>query len=101
MAGWQIISGPREYNPAGGSVGRGSVGFGRDRGWAYVIERGNERLTVRVERDSTLAESEALSEVARSAVATRGRSAVEAILARDRPPRRLIVTTDGVAEHAA
>ena len=97
MARWEIISGPREYSPAGGSV-RGSVG--RDLGWAYVIERGNERLTVRVERASALAESEALSEVARSAVATRGRSAVEAILKRDRPPRRLIVTTDGVAEHA-
>jgi len=97
VAGWQIISGPREYKPGGGSV-QGPVG--RDLAWAYVIERGNERLTVRVERASALAESEALSEVARSAVATRGRSAVEAILKRDRPPRRLIVTTDGVAEHA-
>jgi len=97
MAGWEIISGPREYSPAGGSV-RGSVG--RDLGWAYVIERGNERLTVRVESGSALAESKALSEVSRSAVATRGRSAVEAILERDRPPRRLIVTADGVAERA-
>jgi len=98
MAGWEIVSGPREYNPGSGRVG--GRAFGRDVGWAYVIERGNERLTVRVERDSTLAESEGLSEVARSAAATSGCSAVEAILKRDRPPRRLIVTTDGVAEHA-
>jgi hypothetical protein len=96
MARWDIITGPREYNPSGGSVGRGSLG--RDLGWGYVIERGNERLTVRVECDTKLAESDVQSGVVRCAVASRGRSAVEAILSRERPPPRLIVTADGIAE---
>ena len=74
MPSWEIISGPREYPLGGGSVQRRPVG--RDLAWAYVIERGNERLTVRVERDAALAESEVVSEAARSAVATSGRSAV-------------------------
>src|SRR4051812_18121785 len=98
MSSWEIISGPREYTLGGGSVQRRPAG--RDLAWAYVIERGNERLTVRVERDATLAESKVVSEAARSAVATSGRSAVEAVLALDQPPRRLIVTAEGVAEHA-
>jgi len=94
MARWKIISGPREYNPGSGRIG------GRDLGWAYLIERGNERLTIRVERDSTLAESEGSSEIVRRAVASRGRSAVEAILAREYPPPRLIVTADTVTKSA-
>ena len=96
MARWEIITGPREYNPVGGSAGRGSLS--RDLGWAYVIERENERLTVRVECDTKLAESDVQSGLVRTVVASRGRSAVEAILARDRPPPRLIVTADGIAE---
>jgi hypothetical protein len=93
VVGWEIISGPREYKPRGGAAGR-------DLGWAYVIEQGNERLTVRVERAALLAESEGSTEVVRRAIATSGRSAVEAILDRKDPPRRLLIGTDGLTERA-
>jgi hypothetical protein len=94
MARWAIISGPREYKPGGGAAGR-------DLGWAYVIESGNERVTVRVERQATLGESdEGAPKVVSQALATSGRSAVERILDRGTPPRRLLIGIDGVTERA-
>jgi hypothetical protein len=91
---WEIISGPREYKPGG-------VGGSSDLGWAYVIEHGNHRVTVRVDRAAALSEpSKATTEVVRRAIDTNGRSAVEAILDRRTPPRRLLIGTGGVTERA-
>lgn len=86
---WRVVSGPKEYvERAGADI---------DIGWAYEVARGNEQRRVAVEVAGGRMGSEDLPSDARQAVATRGFSALSSHLEDEQPPRRLLVTTAGVA----
>jgi hypothetical protein len=87
---WVIVSGPREY-PAYG-VDPDTV-----RGWAYDVERGEQRRTVKVELSAlAVDESSVTDEGLHQAIRTQGRSAVEAFLDLDLVPARLVISTHGI-----
>jgi hypothetical protein len=88
---WLIVSGPEEYEASG--VDPDTV-----LGWAYTIERGDERQTIRVELSAIAVDDSAVvDEGSRQAINTRGRSAVEASVALEPPPTRLVISTHGIA----
>ncbi len=86
---WTIVSGPREYEPIADA----------DVGWAYELRREDiERRRVSVEVAGTLAAASkyGVPEEVKRALRTKGRSAVESMLDRDEPPRRLLLSTTGI-----
>jgi hypothetical protein len=93
VAKWTIVDGPREYQPSGGEDAA--------RGWAWELERGGERSTVRVELSGTagvvISTGHTIAEEADHAVRTRGKSAVELWLDEDQLPERIVIHTEGVS----
>lgn len=86
---WRIVGGPREFNAT-------EQAHDIDVGWAYDIERGSERRTIRTAVAGGRLGSSELPDEARRAVRSSGRSAVEAVLADDDPPAMLMIGTGGV-----
>jgi hypothetical protein len=95
---WQRVSGPREFDK--------HRGFDMDVGWAWTIERNwtierdGAQRTISVIVAGGLFGSGDLPDDCRRALATRGRSAVDATLGLDEPPRYILVTTGGLQERA-
>src|SRR5438874_2384433 len=87
---WHIDRGPTEFDQL--------RSFDMDVGWAYYIVRGAEERTVSVIVAGGRLNSEELPEDSREAIRTKGRSAVEAVLSLDEPPRYLAVTSTGIEE---
>lgn len=85
---WERIGGPREVAQIGS--------FDMSRGWGYTIHKGTEERTVGV--IVARAPLGDLPPDAKAAYETRGRSAVDAVLGQDDPPRYLIITSAGVRE---
>ena len=69
-------------------------------GWAYELERDRERrqISVYVTPGTTVAN---VPEECVRAIRTDGRSAVEAVLDRDRPPRYIVLTSEGLRDRDA
>jgi hypothetical protein len=87
---WSIVDGPGE----GPWEGRDAVG------WIWVVENeAQEQRWILVEISGTAmaVDEEHLPAGVRDAKRTRGRSAVEAVLDSDSPPRRLMFTTQGLS----
>ena len=89
MVRWIVVSGPR------GIAELADVDLAY--GWAYDIERDNERRTVTVYLAGGLTVA-SVPEECRRAIHTDGRSAVEAVLDRARPPRYIALTSGGITE---
>jgi len=92
MGEWELVFGPREYEPD----------EGRDVqvGWAYGVERDGLQLVINVEVAQSLAAADktAVPDFVRAALRTRGRSAIVPLLSRDKPPRRVLLTTTQITE---
>lgn len=92
MGTWDLVFGPREYEPD----------EGRDVqvGWAYGVERDGLQLVINVEVAQALAEADktAVPDHVRAALRTRGRSAIVPVLNREKPPRRILLTPMGISE---
>src|SRR4249920_1755913 len=92
MGEWELVFGPREYEPD----------EGRDVqvGWAYGVERDGLQLVINVEVAQSLAAADktAVPDFVRAALRTRGRSAIVPLLNRDKPPRRVLLTTTQITE---
>lgn len=67
------------------------------RGWEYTIQRDEEGRTVSVVVSRGIS-ADAMPVDATAAYQTRGRSAVDAVLDQDDPPRYLVITDSGVIE---
>lgn len=89
MAKWELKPGVRE------STTSDPGGFG----WAYTIEREGERRTIRADLSGTAASfPNDVPQDARDAWGEEGIGAVMAVLDRDNPPARLVLTTKGIVE---
>jgi hypothetical protein len=87
---WTIYSGPRRFDALGD--------FDMDLGWAYTLDHDGKHRTVRVIVTDGRTRSRDVPTEVRRAIRTKGRSAVDAVLHRDLPPRYLIVGSAGIAE---
>jgi hypothetical protein len=85
---WVTVKGPREFDHL--------RGFDMDVGWAYDIARDTDRRTVSVIVAGGRLRSNDLPMESQRAIETKGRSAVEAVLEQDEPPRYLIISSGGV-----
>jgi hypothetical protein len=82
---------------AGGPLDHAEPGYD-GRGWLWELRRGEEYRRVFVQISGTaLAVSSGLASETRLAIATRGASEVEKVLAADEPPRMVSCTTAGCA----
>lgn len=90
---WDRISGPRDTDDTGS--------YDVSRGWRYTIRRNNEERTVDVLVARAHFDMGLLPADAKAAFETRGRSAVDAVLGQDDPPRYLVVTIFGACEDRA
>lgn len=92
MGEWELVYGPREYEP--------DAGRDVQVGWAYGVERDGLQLVINVEVAQALAEADktAVPDYVRAALRTRGRSAIVPLLNREKPPRRVLLTTMGISE---
>ena len=89
MAKWRLVSGPHKYAPSS---------FDRSHGWVYKIVHAADQRKISVEVAGTVRASDGpLPAEVQSALSTRGKSAVEAVLDHDTPPRRLLGRTHGIA----
>jgi hypothetical protein len=87
---WARVGRPLPFGPTV-DPGESSVG------WMWEIRRGsNEQRFVRVEVSRAGYRVTDLPAEARNAIRSRGATAVDSYLHQDRPPERLIVSTDGV-----
>ena len=86
---WRIIEDPHEYThtPEGADI---------DVGWAWQIQRGDERRTIRVEVAGGRLGMADLPMDSREAIQTEGRSAIMALLGESDPPTRVLVTSSGI-----
>lgn len=86
---WKRISGPREVDQI--------ESYDMTRGWGYTIRRGDEERTIGVIVARGISVGDLPTDSA-AAMQTRGRSAVDAVLDQDEPPRFLVVTSSGIRE---
>lgn len=91
MPRWLRVSGPRAFLDSADVADF-------EYGWAYEIERERERRPIGVYITSGLTVRNVPEECVR-AIRTDGRSAIEAVLDRDQPPRYIELAQDGVREH--
>jgi hypothetical protein len=86
---WRVAGGPREYTQT-------SDGADIDVGWAWELERGGDRRTIRVEVAGGRLGSAHLPDESQEAIRTQGRSALEELLGEPDPPTRVLVTSSGI-----
>lgn len=86
---WRIVGGPREYSQT-------VEGADIDIGWAWEIERGSERRTIRVEVAGGRLGMGELPRDSQDAIRTRGQSAIATRLTEYDPPTRVLVTSGGI-----
>jgi hypothetical protein len=92
MGDWELVFGPREYEA--------EEGRGVQVGWGYTMERDGVQHVVHVEVGTALAEADKtqVPDYVRAALRTRGHSAVVPLLGREKPPRRILLTPNGIDE---
>jgi hypothetical protein len=92
MEAWQIVAGPRPYEPPSSDCAQG---------WAGEVARGDERRTVRVEVARSAAVTRAVAVETVSAIRDCGCSMIARALAEGEPPSRIVIGTTGVFREAA
>lgn len=87
--GWRTVGGPREYTqtPDGADI---------DVGWAWDIQREDQRRVVRIEVAGGRLNSVDLSHESQEAIRTNGRTALQPLLDRIEPPSRVLITSGGI-----
>lgn len=88
-AKWTIVSGFRQFHELAGR----DISIG----WARDIEKEGQARTVTVCVAESMVDLNGLPDECRTALQTKGRSATEAVLDEDVPPRYIAVTSAGLS----